>query len=396
MKFAVAVIARNEEQTLPRLVESLRKRGFTGNIYVLDTGSTDDTVEVARQLGCIVRFSKQHRYTLDKYLATKYNQRLADRYGIEDRQWLKAGDSYFDFASARNELADMVEEDWIFMPDCDEFVTENFNPSFFTSLMEKHPEINRFAYQFCYSRNPDGSPAYQFEHHKFYRKADWRWVGTVHEALVLERLGPVVTFDVSDTAVLLEHQQNPSTDRSNYVVGMLVDLVEDKIDIRTKHYLGRDLMNYSETHYKDLAWEILNEHASSPDAWYREAAESYLLMSTHPEFRSQEQILYAIGLDPLRREPWWYMVKYLIGTNRPHEARPFIHGFSAANDNSFYGSDQRKYTDDAEDDLLYLYYFYTGDTERSENILRKRIQKYGIEMYRNDLQFFPNLQNEFS
>ena len=51
-KFSVALIARNEAVTLPRLIGSLKEfQDQGGDIWVLDTGSTDNTVEVARDLG---------------------------------------------------------------------------------------------------------------------------------------------------------------------------------------------------------------------------------------------------------------------------------------------------------------------------------------------------------
>jgi len=48
----IVTIARNEEKTIGRLILSLKD--FTdagGEIVVLDTGSTDNTVELCRYLG---------------------------------------------------------------------------------------------------------------------------------------------------------------------------------------------------------------------------------------------------------------------------------------------------------------------------------------------------------
>jgi glycosyltransferase involved in cell wall biosynthesis len=53
--FSVALIAKNESKTLPRLIASLaefKERG--GEIILADTGSTDGTPKVAADLGCIV------------------------------------------------------------------------------------------------------------------------------------------------------------------------------------------------------------------------------------------------------------------------------------------------------------------------------------------------------
>lgn len=49
---SIVVIARNEERNLPRLLESVQ--GFADEVLVVDSGSTDGTVEVARALGARV------------------------------------------------------------------------------------------------------------------------------------------------------------------------------------------------------------------------------------------------------------------------------------------------------------------------------------------------------
>lgn len=77
-KFSVALIARNEALTLPRLVGSLKEfqeRG--GDIWVLDTGSTDNTIEVARDLGCHVEaVGDKFRIQIDEGLANKINSKF--------------------------------------------------------------------------------------------------------------------------------------------------------------------------------------------------------------------------------------------------------------------------------------------------------------------------------
>ena len=46
---SVTIIALNEEKNIARAIESVR--GFAQEILVIDSGSTDQTVEVARHLG---------------------------------------------------------------------------------------------------------------------------------------------------------------------------------------------------------------------------------------------------------------------------------------------------------------------------------------------------------
>src|ERR1043165_1146831 len=51
--FSVAVVARNEARSLPRLLAGLRAfQARGGEVLVVDTGSTDGTVANARAHGC--------------------------------------------------------------------------------------------------------------------------------------------------------------------------------------------------------------------------------------------------------------------------------------------------------------------------------------------------------
>ena len=55
MRFSFCLIAKNEGKTLPRLLKSLEAfKAAGGEVCLLDTGSTDDTVKIAREWGCVV------------------------------------------------------------------------------------------------------------------------------------------------------------------------------------------------------------------------------------------------------------------------------------------------------------------------------------------------------
>ncbi|MCU0326402.1 MAG: glycosyltransferase [Spirosomaceae bacterium] len=55
-EFSFVVLAYNEEQHLPRLLESIKD--LNANIYICDSGSTDKTLEIAEKYGAIVRYNK--------------------------------------------------------------------------------------------------------------------------------------------------------------------------------------------------------------------------------------------------------------------------------------------------------------------------------------------------
>lgn len=81
---SVSIIAKNEEHNLPKCIESISS--IADEIIVVDTGSTDNTVEIARNLGAKIFF-----YNWDG-----------------------------DFSAAKNIALDHCTMDWVLVLDCDE------------------------------------------------------------------------------------------------------------------------------------------------------------------------------------------------------------------------------------------------------------------------------------
>ena len=85
-RLSVCIIARDEEKVLPRCLDSVA--GIADEIVVVDTGSIDETVAIARRYNAVVG----------------------------DFPWCD------DFAAARNAALDMATGDWILCLDADEFL----------------------------------------------------------------------------------------------------------------------------------------------------------------------------------------------------------------------------------------------------------------------------------
>lgn len=68
MKISATIIAFNEERNVPRVIESLR---CCDEIFVLDSGSNDRTVEIATKLGARVEEASWHGYAAQKNIATE-------------------------------------------------------------------------------------------------------------------------------------------------------------------------------------------------------------------------------------------------------------------------------------------------------------------------------------
>lgn len=91
-RLSLCTIVKNEEQSLPKCLETVRD--LVDDIVILDTGSTDKTVEIAEQFG-----AKVHYF-----------------------EWCN------DFAIARNEALRYVEGEWVLVLDADEALNPAIAP----------------------------------------------------------------------------------------------------------------------------------------------------------------------------------------------------------------------------------------------------------------------------
>lgn len=85
---SVCCLARNEESFLPKMLASVRD--IADEIIILDTGSTDRTIEIAQSFGARVEVS----------------------------EWLE------DFGEMRNKLLKLATKDWVLMIDADERINQ--------------------------------------------------------------------------------------------------------------------------------------------------------------------------------------------------------------------------------------------------------------------------------
>jgi glycosyltransferase involved in cell wall biosynthesis len=235
--FDFCLITRNEEKALPRLLLSLEKFKKNGGFCnILDTGSTDNTVKIAKDWGCNVReVGDKYRHTIDEKLADRINKHF-----IVDNESpiIKKGDSYFDFASARNESASMGKNEWVSFVDADEEVTvldiEKINE------IIKNPNVANCEYNFIFAHDASGNPAIQFTQSKMFNRKKIKWVGKVHEVISPINGGGEVRF-LSEYIFKLEHWQLPG-DKHSYLVGLAVDCFENPEKDRNSHYFARECL----------------------------------------------------------------------------------------------------------------------------------------------------------
>lgn len=298
--FSVALIARNERKTLPRLLDSLQEfqeRG--GEVLLLDTGSTDDTAEYARSRGVkVTEVSTKYLNTITKEKAEMINALFVKD---DEDKIVSEGDTLFDFSSARNHVASLASNDMICMPDCDEAYSKLDLDKVIEAIENGATQLE---YNFVYSHDQHGNEIIKFKHCKFYNRNNLKWVGIIHE--VLQGDGNRVFLD--ETIIKLEHWQNEETNRSGYLKGLALDCFLNPSNDRNSHYFARELFY----HNRFLSAKAEFKRHLTLGGWLTERSESmnylgriYLILNNRE--KAVEWFSKAFDLEPNRREPLMYL-----------------------------------------------------------------------------------------
>jgi glycosyltransferase involved in cell wall biosynthesis len=272
-KICVYAICKNEEAFADRWMDSVKEADL---VVVLDTGSTDSTMEKLRARG-------------------------AEVYSETFSPWR--------FDTARNHAMDRIPEDADICVSVD--LDEIFEPGWRQRLEEAwQPQYTRARYLFTWSHNPDETPAKQFSMEKIHRRHGFRWVHPVHEVLQYSGEDPDRTVWVP--GLVLHHYPDVSKPRGQYLPLLELSAEENPEDDRTAFWLGREYM------YKgmyDKCIEELRRHLKLPSArWDEERSASMRFISKSYQakgnYKQARQWLYrAVAECPHVREPYLYLAR---------------------------------------------------------------------------------------
>lgn len=269
MKVTVYAIAKNEEAFVDRWMNSMREADW---VCVLDTGSTDRTVE-----------------------------KLADRGAIVRQEII----SPWRFDAARNRSMELIP------PDTDVCVCtdldEVFRPGWRKRLEKAWREgTEQLRYTYIWNWDAKGLPGTTFLQEKIHAPGVFRWSHPVHE--VLQRTDGRQAWDVrSDPGIVLEHHPDPKKSRAEYLPLLELSVREDPEDDRNAHYLGREYMFRGR--WDDAIWQ-LKRHLDMPWAtWKPERCASMRFLSRCYLAKGNLRngmvwALRAIAEAPELREPW--------------------------------------------------------------------------------------------
>ena len=279
MKVAVVSIMKNEAAHVERWAKSCEDATYR---YLLDTGSTDDSVALAEKCGVTVLHGKIDPWRFDR---------------------------------ARNHLLDLLPDDvdWIINLDVDEVLGDDWYEQ-----LERVPNdgsVNRPRYLYTWNweqfvmdgQDVDiagtiarGKPGLQYQGDKITRRFTHRWKGACHEVNITE---PGNQELQAQCGLRIYHFADNTKSRGGYLDLLVLDVEEDPTNARNTYYLGREFMYRGMT---DKSIAMLKHHLSLETAWWkpeRGYACRYIARQV-PDHEKHEWLMKAVGEYSSGRECW--------------------------------------------------------------------------------------------
>ena len=323
MKIVVYAISKNEEKFVKRFCDSVKE---ADSVYVLDTGSDDDTVKLLRENGVNVVVSEINPWRFDV---------------------------------ARNMSLEMIPEDVdvCVCVDLDEVLVPGWRRE-----IEKvwNDRVNRLRYTYNWSLDNKDRPVISFYGEKIHSRKGYKWIHPVHEVLSFD--GEDEEFILNDN-LIINHYPDSSKSRGSYLPLLELSVLEEPNNDRNMHYLGREYMYYSR--WNDCI-DTLIKHLKLPNALWKDercASMRFIARSYTNLGRFDEAKLWlnkAIDEAPYLREPYVEMalLEYKL-ENYFEVVRNCVLALRIKDNKKSYINERFCY-DNTIDDLLSISYYNLG------------------------------------
>ncbi len=304
------IIAKDEEKNLPILINSVKD--CVDEIYVVDTGSTDSTVEVAKRLGC----------------------------KVEHFKWID------DFSAARNYSFQFGKTAFQLWLDCDDELKGQ--DQFKLWRDEVMPLSDYHLATYHYANDGKGSPTCSFVRERVVRRSmNFKWSYFLHEGLRPDsgQQGPVRGGVANHWSVWHRRTHEDLLKDRGRNLRMFQGRVRD-LDARMKYYYGKELFEAGqldqclewfdkaivdtslEPHDRILAFQYLGQAYAQLGVKQLEFAQNY----QDQNYQSKASVYFheaigrsldAIQLDPHRAEYYVNIGDSFVKTGQVSQAIPF-------------------------------------------------------------------------
>ena len=221
MNFSIVTIARNEEEVIDRFFQSIR-RAFPQDVEVIlvDTGSSDKTVEKARAHGAVV-YTVGERFVskIDVLSAIYINQQVGNTI-------VQVDDRLFAFDEARNHSHSLSSKEWCLSMDLSQIIE-------YVDLSELQKEIDsKKANSFMVDIYIEDR---KFSSLRLYSKQHNKWDYSIHENITPKNCEIL-------NCLKIRHIRKDEK-LKNYLPMTAYSYFFTKKDARSLFYFARDLFN---------------------------------------------------------------------------------------------------------------------------------------------------------
>lgn len=288
---SAVLIVKNEEKLLGRCLRSL---AGLDEIVVLDTGSTDRTMRIAKDLGANVS---------EEDCSCPPEGEAARRIFGEGKR--------FHFAKARNRALEIARHPWILSIDADEVLRPGGTRKIRTAI-DGHAHSSAFNITFVNRAENNPSKTTEIRKIKIFRKDAWTWKYRVHELLFPLRQG-VHVQDLSQ--VVIEHlPDEDKAARHGQNLDLLRLCVEESPEyVRARRHLGQEFMLRKE--YSEAIPELARYAEKTDEAPIERSQALLWIAKCYAEMGRLEDAVrwfeLSHGVEPRRREPLYFAAWYL-------------------------------------------------------------------------------------
>ena len=278
MNITLYAICKNEEKNVEKFIENSKKFSHT---VVVDTGSTDNTVQLLKDAGIEVY---EHPQTREE----------------------------FDFSKARNQALSYVKTDWAFSLD----FNEDVNQIFFDGLDAISDEFTRFNHERYDDKNGEIIQSFEI-YTRFHRTKNYKWINAVHEMLVFVSTETHPIEVLVDTTISITKKINININKELFYFDILER--ELKINPNNSYYLWFVFNHYFNVRNTEKAFECGEKYLNLSKAYCDSFRITILICCS--------QILFNNGKVEKSVNYAFYAISEAMNLGKPYLSQAFLYLF---------------------------------------------------------------------